>query len=67
MTRLSDKDKYSNEALALHKLIMPLGKNGTEEKTIISDLPPLKFPDKQSIQDKKKRGNISDKGHCTKS
>ncbi|KAK7314630.1 hypothetical protein VNO77_33157 [Canavalia gladiata] len=43
-TKLSDKDKYSDEALTLQKLIMPLEKNGPEEQAIISDNTPLKVP-----------------------
>ncbi|CAL0332568.1 unnamed protein product [Lupinus luteus] len=38
---VSDKDKYSDEALTLQKLIMPLR---TIENTILSDETPLKFP-----------------------
>ncbi|KAE9586074.1 putative exodeoxyribonuclease I [Lupinus albus] len=38
---VSDKDKYSDEALALQKLIMPLR---TIENTILTDDTPLKFP-----------------------
>ncbi|TKY44777.1 Exonuclease 1 [Spatholobus suberectus] len=52
-TRLSDKDKYSDEALALQKLIMPLGKNETEEKTIISDDTPLKVPENNPFRIRK--------------
>ncbi|KHN44612.1 Exonuclease 1 [Glycine soja] len=58
---LSDKDKYSNEALALHKLIMPLGNNGTEEKTIISDFTPLKFPDNNPFRIRKNEGTYQTK------
>ncbi|KAG5022172.1 hypothetical protein JHK85_018514 [Glycine max] len=61
MARLSDKDKYSNEALALHKLIMPLGNNGTEEKTIISDFTPLKFPDNNPFRIRKNEGTYQTK------
>lgn len=53
MTRLSDKDKYSDEALALQKLIMPLGKNETEEKTILSFDTPLKVPDNNPFRIRK--------------
>ncbi|XP_019443270.1 PREDICTED: exonuclease 1 [Lupinus angustifolius] len=38
---ISDKDKYSDEAFTLQKLIMPLR---TIENTILSDDTPLKFP-----------------------
>lgn len=53
MTRLLDEDKYSNEALALEKLIKPLGKIGTEEKTITSDNSPLKVPDNNPFRIRK--------------
>ncbi|RDX88235.1 Exonuclease 1, partial [Mucuna pruriens] len=51
--KLSDEDKYSKEALTLQKLIMPLGKKGTEEKTIISDDTPLKVPDNNPFRIRK--------------
>lgn len=44
ITRLSDKEKYSNEALALQKLMMPLGTNETTKKTIACGKTPLKVP-----------------------
>ncbi|XP_027923959.1 exonuclease 1 isoform X1 [Vigna unguiculata] len=53
VTRLLDEDKYSNEALALEKLIMPLGTVGTEEKTIVSDNTPLKVPDNNPFRIRK--------------
>lgn len=50
---VSDKDKYSDEALALQKLLMPLGTNGTVEKTIKSDDTPLKVPDNNPFRIRK--------------
>ncbi|XP_027357358.1 exonuclease 1 [Abrus precatorius] len=44
VTKLLDEEKYSAEALALQKLIMPLEKNGIEEKTIVAGDTPLKVP-----------------------
>ncbi|KAL2321134.1 hypothetical protein Fmac_030103 [Flemingia macrophylla] len=42
MTKISDKDKCAHETFSLQKLLMPLGENGKEEKTIISYDTPLK-------------------------
>ncbi|KAJ1392017.1 XPG/Rad2 endonuclease [Sesbania bispinosa] len=53
VTRLSDKDKYSNEAVALQKLIMPLGTNGTVKKTFKSENTPLKVPDNNPFRIRK--------------
>lgn len=53
MTRLSDEDKYSNEALALQKLMMPLGINATAKKTIASDDTPLKVPNNNPFKIRK--------------
>ncbi|XP_068503243.1 exonuclease 1 isoform X1 [Phaseolus vulgaris] len=53
VTRLLDEEKYSNEALALEKLIKPLETIGTEEKTIISDNTPLKVPDNNPFRIRK--------------
>lgn len=50
---VSDKDKYSAEALALQKLLMPFGTNGTVEKTIKSDDTPLKVPDNNPFRIRK--------------
>ncbi|XP_061343645.1 exonuclease 1 [Gastrolobium bilobum] len=53
VTRLSDKDEYSDEAFALQKLVMPLEPNGTVEKTIISDDTPLKVPNNNPFRIRK--------------
>lgn len=53
VTRLSDKNKYSNEALALQKLIMPLGTNETTKKTITCDKTPLKVPNNNPFRIRK--------------
>ena len=50
---VSDKERYSDEVLALQKLIMPLETNGTVEKTIISDDTPLKVPDNNPFRIRK--------------
>ncbi|XP_020216255.1 exonuclease 1 [Cajanus cajan] len=56
VTKLSDKDKYADEALSLQKLLipMPLGKNGTEEKTIISYDTPSEVYDNNPFMIRKK-------------
>ncbi|WJX67775.1 hypothetical protein P8452_52214 [Trifolium repens] len=53
VTRLSDKDKYSNEASALQKLIMPLKTNETTKKTITCDKTPLKVPNNNPFRIRK--------------
>ncbi|PNY10591.1 exonuclease 1-like protein [Trifolium pratense] len=53
ITTLSDKDKYSNEASALQKLIMPLKTNETIKKTITCDKTPLKVPDNNPFRIRK--------------
>ncbi|XP_045808038.1 exonuclease 1 [Trifolium pratense] len=53
VTTLSDKDKYSNEASALQKLIMPLKTNETIKKTITCDKTPLKVPDNNPFRIRK--------------
>ncbi|XP_058722513.1 exonuclease 1-like [Vicia villosa] len=53
ITRLSDKEKYSNEALALQKLIMPLGTNETTKKTIACGKTPLKVPNNNPFRIRK--------------
>ncbi|CAI8594959.1 unnamed protein product [Vicia faba] len=53
ITKLSDKEKYSNEALALQKLIMPLGTNETMKKTITGDKTPLKVPNNNPFRIRK--------------
>lgn len=40
---------------------MPLGNNGTEEKTIISDFTPLKFPDNNPFRIRKNEGTYQTK------
>ncbi|CAL5186650.1 unnamed protein product [Lathyrus oleraceus] len=53
VTKLSDKNKYSNEALALQKLIMPLGTNETTKKTVTCDKTPLKVPNNNPFRIRK--------------
>jgi exonuclease-1 len=53
VTRLSDKDKYSNEASALQKLIMPLKTSETTKKTITCDKTPLKVPNNNPFRIRK--------------
>jgi len=66
VTRLLDEDKYSNEALALEKLIMPLGTVGTEEKTIVSDNTPLKVPDNNPFRIRKNEERYQTKENVEK-
>lgn len=53
MTRLQDENKYSDEALALQKLIIPLDTKKTVKKTILSDDTPLKVPDNNPFRIRK--------------
>lgn len=59
VTRISDKDKYSNEALALEKLIMPLTTNETIKKTITSNDTPLKVPNNNPFRIRKHEEEIN--------
>ncbi|KAJ7975199.1 Exonuclease 1 [Quillaja saponaria] len=52
---ISKKEKYSSDALALEKLIMPLGSCGRVEKTSSPDETPLKVPDNNPFQIRKTR------------
>ncbi|XP_057446941.1 exonuclease 1 [Lotus japonicus] len=53
VTRLQDENKYSDEALALQKLIIPLGTKKTVKNTILSDDTPLKVPDNNPFRIRK--------------
>nr|KYP65519.1 Exonuclease 1 [Cajanus cajan] len=67
LTKLSDKDKYADEALSLQKLLipMPLGKNGTEEKTIISYDTPSEVYDNNPFMIRKKEETYQNKVEVT--
>ena len=59
MTRLSDKDKYSNEVTALQKLIMPLETNETMKKPFTFDETHLKVPNNNPFRIRKHEEEIS--------
>jgi len=59
VTRLSDKDKYSNEVTALQKLIMPLETNETMKKPFTFDETHLKVPNNNPFRIRKHEEEIS--------
>ncbi|KEH16709.1 putative exodeoxyribonuclease I [Medicago truncatula] len=59
VTRLSDKDKYSNEVTALQKLIMPLETNETMTKPFTFDETHLKVPNNNPFRIRKHEEEIS--------
>jgi exonuclease 1 len=59
VTRLSDKDKYSNEVTALQKLIMPLETNETRKKPFTFDETHLKVPNNNPFRIRKHEAEIN--------